>query len=216
MNSAVEYMDQRASVPAPRPIDTDEPRTLVDVFIRVAHEHKRPDTLNYKSEGRWLSVSSDEMLERAKLIAAGLHAIGVKRGDRVAILSESRVEWTLTDAGSIFAGAIDVPIYPTLTPPQVRYILKDSGAMRPFLANREKLIELQETLKECPDVRQLVIFDAEGVTPADGLTLAQLEEKGRELEQREPGEIARLHQKHSPTSWQRSSTRQARPVSPKA
>jgi long-chain acyl-CoA synthetase len=60
------------------------------------------------------------MLQRVQSIAAGLHAIGVKPGDRVALLSESRAEWTLTDAGSIFAGTIDVPIYPTLTPPQVR------------------------------------------------------------------------------------------------
>ena len=128
----------------------DEPATLVDVFNQIARKHKRPDTLNYKSGGRWVPISSDEMLARAKRIAAGLHAIGVRRGDRVALLSESRVEWTLTDAGSIFAGTIDVPIYPTLTPPQVRYILNDSGACVLFLANREKFVELKDALGECP------------------------------------------------------------------
>ena len=105
------------------------------------------------------------MLERARLIAAGLHAIGVQRGDRVALLSESRVEWTLTDAGSIFAGAIDVPIYPTLTPPQVRYILNDSGSCVLFLENREKFIELKDALGECPEVKHVIFFDPEGVTP---------------------------------------------------
>ena len=110
-------------------------------------------------------------------------------GDRVALLSESRVEWTLTDAGSIFAGTIDVPIYPTLTPPQVRYILNDSGASVLFLANREKFDELKDALGECPQVKHVIFFDAEGITAAEGLTLAQLEEKGRELEQREPGHI---------------------------
>src|SRR5262249_41203645 len=108
-------MDLPSSTPARQPASPDEPATLVDVFTGVARRHKRPDTLNYKSEGRWVSISSDEMLERVKFIAAGLHAIGVHRGDRVALLSDSRVEWTLTDAGSIFAGTIDVPIYPTLT-----------------------------------------------------------------------------------------------------
>ena len=189
MNRVVEYTE---SVPVRRPAVADEPVTLVDVFNRVARKHKRPDTLNYKSDGQWLSMSSDEMLARAKHIAAGLHAIGARRGDRVALLAESRVEWTLTDAGSIFAGLIDVPIYPTLTPPQVRYILNDSGACILFLANRQKYDEVKEALGECPEVKQVVFFDPEGVTSVEGLTLAQLEENGRALEQREPGIVDRL------------------------
>ena len=189
MKGALEYVE---SVPARRPTMPDEPVTLVDVFTRVARKHKRPDTLNYKSGGQWNSISSDEMLARMKHIAAGLHAIGMSRGDRVALLSESRVEWTLTDGGSIFAGTIDVPIYPTLTPTQVRYILNDSGACILFLANRQKFDEIKEALGECPEVKHIVFFDPEGITNDDGLTLAQLEEKGRELEQRDPGFVERL------------------------
>ena len=189
MNRVVEHME---SVPVRRPTATDEPVTLVDVFNRVARKHKRPDTLNYKSGGQWVSLSSDEMLARMKHIAAGLYAMGARRGDRVALLSESRVEWTLTDAGSIFAGAIDVPIYPTLTPPQVRYILNDSGACILFLANRQKYDEIKEVLGECPEIQHVVFFDPEGVTSLAGLTLAQLEANGRELEQSEPGFIDRL------------------------
>ena len=198
MNRAIEYVDLRPSAPARQPASADEPVTLVDVFNHVARKHKRPDTLNYKSGERWIPVSSDEMLARAKAIAAGLHAIGVQAGDRLALLSESRVEWTLTDAGSIFAGTIDVPIYPTLTPPQVRYILNDSGACVLFLANREKFDELKDALGECPQVKHIIFFDAPGVTAAEGLTLVQLEEKGRELEQREPGHIDRSVMKTSP------------------
>ncbi|HEV8426466.1 MAG TPA: long-chain fatty acid--CoA ligase [Pyrinomonadaceae bacterium] len=189
MKRAIEYMDLGSSTPARQPSFAEEPVTLVDVFNHVARKHKRPDTLNYKSDDRWIPISSDEMLRRAKSIAAGMHAIGVHPGDRIALLSESRVEWTLTDAGSIFAGAIDVPIYPTLTPPQVRYILNDSGACVLFLANREKFDELKDALGECPQVKQVIFFEPQGVTAAEGLTLAQLEEKGRELEQREPGHI---------------------------
>ncbi len=192
MNRAIEYTDLQASAPVRRHSTVDQPATLVDVFNLVARRHKRPDTLNYKSGGRWIPISSDEMLERAKRIAGGLHALGVHPGDRVALLSESRVEWTLTDAGSIFAGTVDVPIYPTLTPPQVRYILNDSGASILFLANREKFVELQEALGECPAVKHVIFFDAEGVSGDDGLTLAQVEEKGRELEQREPGYVDRI------------------------
>src|SRR5215217_6372961 len=184
-------MDVHSSTPPRRVFSPNEPATLVDVFIRIARDHKRPDTLNYKSDGRWLSISSEELLARARRIAAGLHAIGVRRGDRVALLSESRVEWTLTDAGSIFAGAIDVPIYATLTPPQVRYILNDSGSCVLFLPNRGKFLELKDALGECPEVKDVIFFEANGITAGEGLTLAQLEEKGRELEQRDPGYIDR-------------------------
>ncbi len=175
-----------------RPAAPGEPATLIDVFTRAARAHNRPDALNYKSGGKWLPVSSDEMLARVKHIAAGLYAIGVRHGDRVALLSDSRVEWTLTDGGCLFAGAIDVPIYPTLTPSQVRYILHDSGASALFLANREKFVELSEILDECPQLKHVVFFDAEGITPAEGLTLAQLEQMGRDLEQRDPDFVERL------------------------
>ena len=191
MNRVADYVDMPATEPVLRPTAPDDPATLVDVFNRIPSEHKRPDTLNYKSGDRWISISSDQMLERAKSIAAGLHAIGVQRGDRVALLSESRAEWTLTDAGSIFAGTIDVPIYPTLTPPQVRYILNDSGASILFLERREKFDELKDALGECPSIKQVIFFEPDGVTAAEGLTLAQLEEKGRELQQRDPGHIDR-------------------------
>lgn len=198
MKSVSEDMEQHAPTPVRHSAATGEPLTLIDVFTRVARKHKRSDTLNYKSGGSWKSISSGELLDRAKAIAAGLHAIGVRREDRVALLSESRVEWTLTDAGSIFAGAIDVPIYPTLTPPQVRYILNDSGASVLFLANREQYLELKEALGECPAVKQIIFFDPDGVAAEEGLTLVQLEEKGEELERRDPGYVDRNAAKTQP------------------
>ncbi|HET9478272.1 MAG TPA: long-chain fatty acid--CoA ligase [Pyrinomonadaceae bacterium] len=191
-NLATDIDVARPRLPAQRSFAPDEPATLIDVFTRAARVHNRPDALNYKSGNRWFAVSSDEMLSRAKHIAAGLHAIGIRHGDRVALLSDSRVEWTLTDAGCLFASAVDVPIYPTLTPSQVRYILRDSGASALFLANREKFFELKEILAECPQVKQVIFFNAEGITAAEGLTLVQLEEKGRELEGSDPGLIDRM------------------------
>ena len=182
----------------PAPGKSGGPATLVDVFTRAVRENNRPDTLNYKRDGRWISVSSDEMLARAKNIAAGLHAIGVRRGDRIALLSESRVEWTLTDAGCIFGGVIDVPIYPTLTPPQVRYILKDCGASALFIEGREKFDELKEILDECPQIKQIVYFDPEGLTEVEGLSLAELERLGVEFRQQNAGALEQLAHEIAP------------------
>jgi long-chain acyl-CoA synthetase len=180
------------------PTHADEPITLIDVFNIIARRHKRPDTLNYKSGDSWISISSDEMMSRVRRIAAGLYAIGVRHGDRVAILSESRIEWTLADAGCIFAGAIDVPIYPTLTPSQVLYILKDSGAHVLILANQKKFLELQEVLKQCNQLTAVIVFDPEGVMPTDAISLAEIEAKGEELQKEQPELVGRLEGQITP------------------
>ncbi|HET8781695.1 MAG TPA: AMP-binding protein, partial [Pyrinomonadaceae bacterium] len=181
-----ENIERREPIRVRRPTAPGEPATLVDVFTRVVRDHNRADALNYKSDGRWVPISSDEMLAQANNIAAGWHAIGIRRGDRVALLSESRVEWTLTDAGCIFGGVIDVPIYPTLTPPQVRYILNDSGASALVIEGREKFDELKDILGECPEIKQIVYFDPAGMTSAEGLSLKELEDLGREFQQQNP------------------------------
>ncbi len=190
MNSIFQITDQPAVVATGRaPRSGDQPSTLVEVFERIARVHKRPDTLNYKHDGRWIAISSDEMLARIRRIAAGLYSLGVQPGDRVAILSASRPEWTLTDAGCLFAGAIDVPIYPTLTPPQVRYILKDSGARVLVVSDHLKFLEVREIVGECPAVEQVVFFSNAGANQDEGLTLAELEFRGQRLLEEQPGLI---------------------------
>lgn len=172
------------------PLSADEPTTLVEAVEYVARVHKRPDTINYKRDGSWVPISSDETLSRARSIANGLYALGIRRGDRVAILSESRPEWTLMDAGCMFAAAIDVPIYPTLTPPQVRYILKDSGARVLVLANEEKFHQIREVLAECPAVEHLVFFERSDAAAIPGISLAELEQRGKELAAQKPDLIS--------------------------
>jgi long-chain acyl-CoA synthetase len=174
------------------PLTPDEPATLVQMFEYIAKTHPRSETLNYKQQGRWISISAAEMLQRARHIAGGLYSLGVRRGDRVAILSESRPEWTLTDAGCLFASAIDVPIYPTLMPPQVRYILKDSGARVLVLANEEKFLELRDVLKDCPALEYLVFIEKPSNSARPGITLSELEERGRTLAQEHPEVIETL------------------------
>ena len=168
------------------PLHAGEPATLVEVFEHVARAHPRPDTLNYKHDGRWVSISAAEMLKRVRSIAAGLYSLGVRRGDRVAILSESRPEWVLTDAGCILAGAIDVPIYPTLTPPQVRYILKDSGARVLMVQNEEKFLQVREAIAECDAIEHVVFFEEPPAGQTQGISLAELEKLGRTLEETKP------------------------------
>ncbi len=186
MNSVPQATKERAVTSVREPPTSEHPATLIEAFERSARDHKRSDTLNYKRDGRWIPISSDEMLARTHRIAGGLYSLGVRSGDRVALLSDSRPEWTLTDAGCLFAGAIDVPIYPTLTPPQVRYILKDSGSRVLVVSNHRKFLEVKEILRECPAVEQVVFFDGADVDKAEGITLVELEKRGQILDAEQP------------------------------
>jgi long-chain acyl-CoA synthetase len=90
----------------------------------------------------------------------GLYSLGLRKGDRVALLSESCVEWVLADQGCILMGAITVPIYPTLSPDQVKYIINDCAARAIFVSTSEKLSVLEETLQDCPSVENVILFDS--------------------------------------------------------
>jgi long-chain acyl-CoA synthetase len=178
--------DPKRSAPVRVPLSDDEPRTLVEVYEQAVRLHPKADTLNYKGQGTWHAISGQEMLTRSRRIALGLYSLGVRKGDRVALLSESRVEWVLADQGCVFSGAISVPVYPTLTPSQVEYILKDCGARALFVSTRAKFAEVETVVRECSTIENVVLFNDEGLSAPNILSLAELEESGRVLESEQP------------------------------
>ena len=183
----------RVSPPTRIPLTADEPTTLVEVYERVLREHPKPDTLNYKRGGVWYSLSADEMLQRARHAALGLYELGIHRGDRVAIVSESCVEWVLADQGCIFAGAITVPIYPTLTPNQVEYIVNNCEARAIFVATRQKLAEIEDLLDESPTIEKVILLEPRAAeTPGEVLSFDELQDLGRKLNETDPAVIREL------------------------
>lgn len=195
-SSATAQDDATMTAPAaqPRvPLTSDEPETLAGVFLRAVRVHPKDDALNFKHDGAWRPISSREVMERARAVAAGLHALGVRRGERVAILSESKPEWVITDAGCQLAGVVDVPVYPTQAPAQVGYILNDSGARVLFVQHRAAFDRIVEALGECPALEHVVFFDGEGAEGAGEVsTLEELSARGRAALKGEPGLIDEL------------------------
>jgi long-chain acyl-CoA synthetase len=177
------------------PLDLNEPTTLIEMYEQVVRDHPKSDTLNYKRAGAWASISAREMLNRARDIAAGLHSLGVRKGDRVAILSDSRLEWVLADQGSIFLGAVAVPIYPTLTPSQVAYIVNDCAARTLFVADEEMLKAVRPALTDCLSIQQVVLFDA---SDPQLLNLKDLEEKGCRAQDESPDLLLQLAEEITP------------------
>jgi long-chain acyl-CoA synthetase len=164
---------------------TDEPSTIVSVFERAMRVHARPDALNFKREGAWRSLSSEEFSSRVRRVALGLYSLGLRRGDRAGILSDSSPEWVLTDIGCQFAGIVNVPVYPTLAPHQVCYIMDDSGSRLLFVQNAATLERVRAAVGSCGSLSNVVVMQGEAAGGA--LTLAELEARGAELERERPG-----------------------------
>ena len=175
------------------PLLREEPKTLAELFLKAARNLPRPDALNYKGEGgEWKNISSEEMIARIENISLGLYALGIRRTDKVAILAANSPEWTLADAGCQFCGAIDVPVYTTLTVSAVKYIVRDSGARVFFLQDRATFDRLCEVLPECETLEKLVFFNSSGVEAQNAISLSELESKGEELKKEKPELINEL------------------------
>src|SRR5215212_4872510 len=162
----------------PRPA----PGTLTQLFFDAVTQFNRPDALQYKALGSYRSISHSEVSLRVRHASRGLTALGVKRGDRVAILSENRPEWAIADYACLTACLTDVPVYPTLPADQITHVLNDSGALAVFVSNADQAAKVAQIRAELPALRYVIAFGRtpEG-TPEGGcdLTLADVEERGR-------------------------------------
>jgi len=153
-------------------------QTVCDLFYRSVDTYRKPEHLKYKRDGAWRAVSSEELRAAVEEIAMGLRALGVSRGDKVAIVSENRPEWAFADFATLCTGAADATIYPTLTAAQVLYILDDSESKVVFVSNAAQAAKVGEVRARLPRLQHVVCFDpapVPGTTSLDGLRA-----KGRE------------------------------------
>ncbi|MEO8336293.1 MAG: long-chain fatty acid--CoA ligase, partial [bacterium] len=151
--------------------------TLPKLFFDAVARHDKPDALQHKVSGVYQPISSRALAERVRRLALGLAELGVKPGDRVAILSENRPEWAIADYACVTSALTDVPLYPNLPPEQAAYILRDSGAVAIFVsdeAQAKKIVEVRATL---PALKSVITFAAGRHAGVDH-TLAEVEAKG--------------------------------------
>jgi long-chain acyl-CoA synthetase len=152
--------------------------TVCQIFYRSVDEYRKPEHLKYRASEGWKGISSDEFRTAVEETSMGLRSLGIERDDKVAIFSENRPEWAYADLATLCAGAADVPIYATLTPPQVAYVLKDSGAKVVFVSTPALAAKLAEVRPQLPQLEHVVRFDP----PAEPgtMSLDELRAKGRE------------------------------------
>jgi long-chain acyl-CoA synthetase len=163
----------------PRPA----PGTLNQLFFEAVSKYNRSDALQVKTGGTYRSISHTEVADRVRHAARGLSSLGVRRGDRVAILSENRPEWAVADFACLTIGLTDVPIYPTLPADQIAYMVKDSGAVAIFVSNKAQAEKIREIRAQLPALKTVIGFD--DIPGLTNMSIAELETRGTQGENRE-------------------------------
>ncbi|MGI8786894.1 MAG: AMP-dependent synthetase/ligase [Pyrinomonadaceae bacterium] len=160
------------------------PQTIPHFCIESFRRHNKPDALSHKVKDVWENLSGEAVIERIKRIALGLADLGVKAGDRIAIISENRPEWSLTDLAILSLRAVNVPIYTTQAVEQIRYILEDSGAKMLFISGKKILRHAENAIQTVERLEKLIFFDADAVPEDDwrAMNYQTLEKRGEELE----------------------------------
>ncbi len=155
------------------------PKNLVAIFEAQAARKGDVAACRFKRGGRWQDLSWREMARRARDVSDGLAALGVKPGDRVAILGDTSPEWILADLGVMGAAAIVVPIYQSNRPEECRYILENSGARFVLCDSEAQARKIREVRDGLPAIEGLILFEGQPSAGTEHL-LAEVERGGAE------------------------------------
>ena len=162
-----------------------EPKTLNDIYATTV-SIDRPAIMKYKSGDKWVDVTVPEFRDTVRGLAYALNELGVKSGDRVAILSENRPEWTMSDFAILCAGAVTVPVYPTLLGWQIEYILNDAGTVVIVCSNKEQLDKVLEIRGHVPCLNTIIVCDPPSPLPPGVRTFREVVESGLKFEKTNP------------------------------
>ncbi len=180
--------------------------TLPALFHQTVERHGAKDALLVKVEGRYQAINYREFKRQADFSSAHLLSMKVGVGDRVAILGENRPEWVIIDQATLALGGVTVPIYPTLPPDQIAYILNDAGVRVIAVSSADQLQRVMSIRSDVPSLEHVIMFDPAPDAPhaqkivrwdkflATGATLmeATRDERSRRLEALRPDDLASI------------------------
>lgn len=170
------------------------PKTIVDLFEDAVTGKSRPDALLVKKKNCFQPLSSEEIYSQIQGVVAGLLHLGVKRGDRIALLSENRPEWLISDIAILSVGAINVPVYPTLPSPQIEIILNDAGVNIVIVSNSEQLEKIRAIQSKIPKLHSTVVMDLNEPETDNLWSFDRLREGGSQTWQLHRAEYLKIRQ----------------------
>jgi long-chain acyl-CoA synthetase len=146
--------------------------TINDLFRRVAAA-ANPRAILWQDEfGQWQPISSDQIYHRVRTLAAALLSWGAKKGDRIALIGENRWEWAVTDFATLAIGAVNVPIYPTLTGEQIALLVEDAGCRIAVVSTRQQFEKLNAVLPQT-SLQRILIMDS-AATPEGAISFTEV------------------------------------------
>ena len=160
-------------------------KNLVTLFEAQARARGGLTAVRHKREGAWRDVSWAELARRARDVADGLAALGLQRGDRVAVIGDTNLEWILADLGILGAGGITVTIYQSNQPAECQYILEDSGARYVFCDTDVQVQKIRQVRGQLPRLEGVVRAFGAAADPFER-TLAEVEQAGAAWRQAHP------------------------------
>ncbi|RLB00196.1 MAG: long-chain fatty acid--CoA ligase [Deltaproteobacteria bacterium] len=169
-------------------------RNLGQIFRDQARKYGDRLAVEKRLQGRWQGCTWNRYYEAAREIGLGLYSLGVRKGDRVAILSQNRLEWVMSDMGIMGIGACTVPVYITLPAEEVAYIISNSESKVYIAENSVALEKALEKKDKCPLLEKIVIIDTEGCDMSSDfvISLDKLRGLGRKLRDSQPDLFERL------------------------
>ncbi|MGD9347054.1 MAG: long-chain fatty acid--CoA ligase [Candidatus Aminicenantes bacterium] len=158
--------------------------TLSQLFLNTVKSFPKDDLMLYKKGGEYTSISTEEFEDRVKHFALGLKDLGHGPGDKLIILSENRPEWVITDLANLCLGGVTVPIYTSLVPEQIKYIIDNSDARAVVFSDAEMWEKIKTIRSELPKVEHYISYLTEG--PEGTLTLGDIQDRGKRLAEEHP------------------------------
>lgn len=165
-------------------MENSHPHTLVELLKHSVSARPSTEVLRFKQDKRWTGITGQRLLERVRHVALGLHELGIRKGDRVAILAESGPLWSISDYAILSTGAVNVPIYPTQSPHQVEYILRESEPKLLFISTARQMKRVDSALGKFTDLR---IVSFQPLTNGENVTaFSELEASGARFDAEHP------------------------------
>lgn len=156
-------------------------KNIVEIARERAEQYGDRVWYYYKKGGKWHGVTFRQAHEETRAVACGLLALGVKKGECVGIVSDTRREWSMADMAIMSAGAITVGVYPTETPENTAYILNHSECRIVFVENKKQLEKMKSISNELKNINKIILFEDEIIKDDLVISLEELRKKGEEF-----------------------------------
>jgi long-chain acyl-CoA synthetase len=161
--------------------------SLPGMSLEAIARHAKSDTVNEKRGGEWVHISAEEFIRRVRHLTLGLADAGLRAGDRIALISENRPEWSIVDLAILSLGAVSVPLYTTQSVDQIEFILRDSGARAILVSGGRVLKHAREGFDNIDELEHVIVFDPESAGSYErAKSLKDLEANGAKIDEGDP------------------------------